>query len=235
MQTHHVFARLIKALCTKLTKLYFILNRGSMKFLYIMDPMRAWCYGFQPELETFLEHFPSTSVDWIMGGLAPDTSQPMDDNLKQSISSYWHQIEKHTQVTFNHDYWQLNTPYRSTYQACRAVISSEKLVTKSAQKMAKAIQSAYYLEASNPSLDNTLIDCARSIGLDKTQFLEVLQSKHCEQQLQQHLNMTRHFQISGFPALLYVDGKNQVYPVALGFCKAEALTERYNQINEKLI
>ena len=206
-----------------------------MRFLYIMDPMCAWCYGFQPELEKFLDNHPSIEVDWIMGGLAPDTKQPMNENLKQTISFYWYEIENKTQVTFNHDYWKLNTPYRSTYLACRAVISAENLVVKSAQKMVKAIQSAYYLEAKNPSLEETLIGCAGSIGLDETLFLDVLHSEETEQKFQQHLNMTRSLQVSGYPALMYVDSNNQTHTLALGFCEAKELEERFNGIRESVI
>ncbi len=202
-----------------------------MRFIYVMDPMCGWCYGFQPEFEKFLEKHPSAEVDWIMGGLAPDTKQPMDDNLKKTISSYWYQIEKNTQVTFNHDFWSLNTPYRSTYSACRAVISADNLIEKSAQKMVKAIQSAYYMEAKNPSLEETLIGCANSIGLDENQFLEVFKSEKTEQQFQQHLSFTHQLQVRSFPALIYIDEKNNSYPLTLGFCQASDLEQRFIKIN----
>ena len=166
-----------------------------------------------------------------MGGLAPDTKQPMDDNLKKTISSYWYQIEKNTQVTFNHDFWSLNTPYRSTYSACRAVISADNLIEKSAQKMVKAIQSAYYMEAKNPSLEETLIGCANSIGLDENQFLEVFKSEKTEQQFQQHLSFTHQLQVRSFPALIYIDEKNNSYPLTLGFCQASDLEQRFIKIN----
>lgn len=201
-----------------------------MQLIYIMDPMCAWCYGFQPELDRFLENFPSAEVDWIMGGLAPDTKEPMSENLKHAISSCWYEIEQLSQVIFNHDYWKSNTPYRSTYQACRAVISAEQLETKSAIKMVKAIQSAYYLEAKNPSLDKTLLDCAKLIGLEEERFLGSIKSDKTEKQLQHHLNITRYFQVTGFPALIYVDKGNHVYPLALGFFKSTELEERFEQI-----
>ena len=203
-----------------------------MKFLYVMDPMCAWCYGFQPELAYFLAQYSSIEIDWIMGGLAPDTTQPMDDDLKQTISAYWHQIEAHTAVTFNHDYWKLNTPYRSTYLACRAVITAEDIVERSAPKMVQAIQSAYYREAKNPSLETTLVDCAKSIGLDENQFLDVLKSEKTEHQLQQNLSLTRQLQVGGFPALFYIDDAHHAYPLTLGFCKAQDLQERFSQINQ---
>ncbi len=205
-----------------------------MQLVYVMDPMCAWCYGFEPELEEFLKKYPSVEVDWIMGGLAPDTNHPMDEKLKQTISSYWYEIQKKTRVTFNHDFWKLNTPYRSTYPACRAVISAESLKVKSAQQMVKSIQSAYYLEAKNPSLEETLIECASSIGLDKNQFLEVFKSEETEQRLQQHLSLTYQLQVRAFPALFFINDKNQAYPLTLGYTQAKNLEQQLNNIKLNL-
>jgi putative protein-disulfide isomerase len=197
-----------------------------------MDPMCSWCYAFQPELEAFLEQHSSLEVDWIMGGLAPDTSQAMDQSLRQTISSYWHQIEQKTQVSFNHDFWKLNTPYRSTYPACRAVITAESLKADSASKMVKAIQSAYYLQAQNPSLKDTLIACASSIDIDESQFLEVFMSEETEQRFQQHLTIAAQLQVRGFPALFIINDKNEAYPLTLGFCVTSQLEQKLSQINE---
>ena len=204
-----------------------------MRLLYVMDPMCAWCYAFQPELEEFLEKHFFVEVDWIMGGLASDTNYPMEENLKKTISSYWYQIEKVAQVTFNHDFWKLNTPYRSTYPACRAVIAAESIKAGSARPMAKAIQAAYYLEAKNPSLIETLIACAHSINLDAKQFLDVFKSEETEYQFQQHLRTTHQLQITGFPALFHVNYRNQAYPLALGFCRTANLEQQYKSMKEK--
>ncbi|OCQ23839.1 hypothetical protein A7985_07835 [Pseudoalteromonas luteoviolacea] len=202
-----------------------------MRFLYVMDPMCGWCYGFQPELEQFLRKYPSAHVDWIMGGLAPDTNQPMPEELRQTISAYWHQIESKTQVSFNHDYWQLNTPYRATYLACRAVIAAQRISKSNAQKMVKAIQSAYYQHAKNPSLKETLIECANSIEISGDDFVKTLNAQETEALFQQHLGIAQQLRVSGFPALFYIDKKNQAYPLTLGFCKAEVLMQRFNDID----
>lgn len=202
-----------------------------MRFLYVMDPMCSWCFAFQVELEEFLAKHPSVEVDWIMGGLAPDNDQPMDENLRQSISAYWHQIEKKTRVTFNHDFWKVNTPYRSTYPACRAVIAAELLKAKSSQKMVKAIQSAYYKEAKNPSLEKTLISCAKSIHLDEEQFLEVLKSVEVEQRFQEHLKISQQLQVRGFPALFLINDQNQAFPLTLGFCQSSKLEQEFERID----
>lgn len=206
-----------------------------MRFLYVMDPMCAWCYGFQPELEQFLSNHPPGQFEWVMGGLAPDSDQPMAEELRQTISSYWHQIEEKTQVSFNYDFWTLNTPYRSTYQACRAVIAAESLKEDNAKLMVKAIQSAYYKEAKNPSLQETLISCASKLGIDESSFSDALNSKETEQQLQQHLALSRHLQVTGFPALFYLDAQNQATPLTLGFCPSAYLEQGLHQITEKMI
>lgn len=203
----------------------------KMRFIYVMDPMCGWCYGFQPELEQFIDKYPSAKVDWIMGGLAPDNDQPMDESMKKMISSYWHEIESRTQVSFDHDYWKLNTPYRSTYPACRAVIAAESMEDNSSEKMAKAIQSAYYQQAKNPSLEKTLIDCAGSIGLDQNQFLEVLESKETKGRFQQHLSISQQLQVRGFPALFYIDEHNRANPLTYGFCQTADIEQRLNQFN----
>lgn len=201
-----------------------------MRLIYVMDPMCAWCYAFQRELDEFLEKNPSLDMEYIMGGLAPDNKTPMDENLKQTISSYWFEIEKKTQVTFNHDFWKLNTPYRSTYPACRAVISAETLKPNSSCEMAKAIQSAYYKEAKNPSLEEILISCASSIGLDENEFLKVLNAEETEQKLQEHLNTTYQLQVRGYPALFLINDKNEAYALTLGFTQSSNLESQFNKI-----
>ncbi|MCF2859138.1 DsbA family protein [Pseudoalteromonas sp. SMS1] len=203
-----------------------------MRFLYVMDPMCAWCYGFQPELEQFLNMHPHIKMDWVVGGLAPDTNQPMAQSLRETIASYWYQIEDRTQVTFNHDFWSSNTPYRSTYQACRAIIAAESLSENSAQSMAKAIQSAYYQQAKNPSLGHTLAACAEAIGLDTQAFLDRLASNQTESEFQRHLGVAQQLQVSGFPALFFINSENRAFPLALGFCQAAELAQRFGQIQD---
>ncbi|MCF6438751.1 DsbA family protein [Pseudoalteromonas luteoviolacea] len=203
-----------------------------MRFVYVMDPMCAWCFGFGPELEAFLSGHASARVEWVMGGLAPDNTEPMEQSLRDTIASYWHQIEQRTQVSFNHDYWHQNTPYRSTYQACRAVIVAQTMKENGAEAMSKAIQSAYYQQAANPSLDATLAACAVSIGLDEAQFLSSLNAQDTQAQLQQHLALTRQLQVGGFPALFYVTDENYAYALTLGYCQASELSERFTKIHQ---
>lgn len=215
------------AICARLRSGKMVLIKEvKMRLIYVLDPMCAWCYAFEPELSAFLNAYPNASVERVMGGLAPDNDNPMDDTLRLTIASYWHQIERTTQVCFNHDYWHLNTPFRSTYPACRAVLAAQKLSKHGAEKMVKAIQSAYYQQAKNPSLRTTLIHCAEAIGLDTHSFTQCLQSTDIESQLQQHLQLTKQLNVVGFPSLFYITEKQEAFPLTLGFCKTHDLVNR---------
>lgn len=203
-----------------------------MRFIYVMDPMCAWCYGFTPELEAFLQAHSNIDIEWVMGGLAPDNNQPMSEQMRTTIAAYWQQIEAKTQATFNHDYWHCNTPYRSTYLACRAVIVASDSLENGAEKMVNAIQIAYYQNAQNPSLENTLIECAIEIGIDKDKFVHALNSEQTQNTLTQHLAMTQQLHVTGFPALFYLDESNRAYPLALGFSTFNELERRFNRISQ---
>ena len=37
-----------------------------MQFYYVMDPMCAWCYGFEPELESFMQSIEKLEKTMLM-------------------------------------------------------------------------------------------------------------------------------------------------------------------------
>ncbi len=67
--------------------------------------------------------------------------------------------------------------------------------------MILAIQTAYYLEARNPSDVPVLTRLAEQEGLDIETFTADLQSSDTEQELQRQIRFTQASPVSGFPAL----------------------------------
>lgn len=201
-----------------------------MALIYVMDPMCSWCYAFHPHLKDLIGRLkPGTRVFCYMGGLAPDSDQPMPDELQQGISATWHRIEQMTGTPFNHDFWQRCQPRRSTYPACRAVISAELITTGSGMQMAEAIQRAYYLEARNPSDMDTLTDLALEIGLDARRFYSQMQSDKTEQTLQEDLAYCACYGIQGFP-FLGLEGPNGIDVICSGYCDRDQLLQRASKL-----
>jgi len=171
---------------------------------YIHDPMCSWCWAFNSVWQQVLAKLPADiEVRYILGGLAPDSDQPMSDELQRNISSTWHKIQRHVLGTqFNHDFWTVCHPRRSTYPACRAVIAAKAQDIGAEKPMILAIQQAYYLQAKNPSNDDVLIECARQIGLDVAEFEACLNSPSTGQQLLADIKFARSMGANSFPSIV---------------------------------
>ena len=139
---------------------------------YIHDPMCSWCYAFETSFCILQKTLPaSIQVIKLVGGLATDTSETMPVELQKNIQQTWHRIEETVpNIQFNYDFWIINTPIRSTYSACRAVLAAKKQGANFEDKMINAIQIAYYQKAKNTSLQSALLECATEAGLDLSKF-----------------------------------------------------------------
>lgn len=199
-----------------------------MKLIYVLDPMCSWCWAFRPQLQQFLSRHPELELDLILGGLAPDSDQPMPTAQRHQIEQIWHQIAEQTGAEFNYEFWQKNTPRRSTYPACRAVIAADRLANK-ATEMVDAIQQAYYLRAMNPSDSSTLIQLAGELGISEGDFAEALAGEDVENQFKQDLSRARSMGISGFPALI-VEIKGAYHALALGYTQCAKIEQRLSQL-----
>ncbi len=170
---------------------------------YVADPMCSWCWGFAPELARIVDDLPATvTVRYVMGGLAPDTDEPMPDETREYVQSAWRAVEARTGATFNWDFWTECAPRRSTYPACRAVIAAGSQDPSAVPRMFAALQRAYYLEARNPSDESTLVDIAREIGLDADRLARDLRSNDTHAEFDRDLARVRELGVAGFPSLM---------------------------------
>ena len=171
---------------------------------YFHDPMCSWCWAFRPLWNDIVSGLPENVIaQRILGGLAPDTDQPMPLEMQTKLKGIWQKIQQVVPGTqFNFDFWEKCLPRRSTYQACRAVIAARNQDPAYEEAMILAIQQAYYLEASNPADLNTLIELANQIGLDRGQFIAIIKSPAVNQVLMQEIEFMQRLGVKGFPTLL---------------------------------
>jgi len=183
------------------------------RLTYVYDPMCSWCWAFKDAWQAILSKLPADiEVRYLLGGLAADSDQPMPLAMQQSIKGYWQQIQQQLPDTeFNYDFWDICEPRRSTYPACRAVIAARVQSAQAEPAMLLAIQQAYYLQAKNPSNDDVLIECAKSIGLDEAVFTESLGQAETQQALLTELAYVRGLGVTSFPSLvLEHEGQRQL-------------------------
>tara|TARA_Y100001956_G_scaffold50598_1_gene49216 strand:- start:904 stop:1482 length:579 start_codon:yes stop_codon:yes gene_type:complete len=162
--------------------------------------MCSWCWGYKPtwqKIESAIEGF--VDIQYLVGGLAPDSDQPMPIDMQQQIASYWKRIEDYLGTEFNYDFWSNNTPRRSTYPSCRAALAARKQGKE--KEMIEGIQHAYYLEAKNPSDNMVLFDVAREIGLTMKTFEEHYHSTRLDSEFQEEMKFVRRIGGNSFPSL----------------------------------
>lgn len=173
---------------------------------YIYDPMCSWCYAFEHSFSALQHQLPAQlELKTILGGLAADSNTPMPIETQSMIQQAWQQIENTVpDIRFNFDFWTKNTPYRSTYPACRAVLAAANQSTEFDAPMRQAIQQAYYQDAKNPSLNDVLIDCAAQLALDIKQFSNDLSNMPTHIKLNEHRHFAQLLEVNSYPALRLV-------------------------------
>lgn len=203
---------------------------------YITDPMCSWCYAFKTVLQQLREKLPEqVQLTTLLGGLAADTDQPMAIAMRQQLRATWQQIEqKVPQVRFNYDFWDpdINSspPRRSTYPACRAVITAHTFDNASdndhyyEQLMIEAIQAAYYQQARNPSDNTTLIALAGEIGLDQAEFKIQLLSNETQEELLRQIAICRQLNVNSYPSLVLKLG-DDLWPISIDYNRTDPMLE----------
>ena len=166
--------------------------------------MCSWCWAYKPTWQKILTNLPqSLNVEYLLGSLAPDNDNPMSPETRNFVMDNWRRVQEKVPATeFNYEFWRLNRPKRSTYIACRAVISARIQNPKFERAMIDAIQYAYYLKAQNPSEETVLFDLAENIGLNIQAFKKDLNSLRVNNSLLKEIEFSRLMPISGFPSLV---------------------------------
>lgn len=193
-----------------------IINNRKPTLYYVYDPMCSWCWGYAPtwkKLRAALKESGIT-IEYRLGGLAPDSDQPMADEMQAFLEQTWHKIAVELGTEFNFDFWRQCQPRRSTYPACRAALIAREQGLE--QAMLDGIQQAYYLKAMNPSDLTTLISIAASINLDPKEFALQMSSEAINNHLMTDIHQVQALPIQGFPSLV-LEHNGSLSPIPLDY------------------
>lgn len=190
---------------------------------YAFDPMCSWCFAFEPTKKKLFSALKGkVHITPYVGGLAPDTDQPMDPQMVVYLQRTWKHVEKQVPGTkFNFRFWDKNIARRSTYPACRAVITAAKMAEtigsdpeQAMLSMNESIQLAYYKKAQNPSNLDTLVLAAENIGLDGREFAALIDSDEIRSRHREQMRFCQNLAIDSYPSLrLVVQGEVKDIPI----------------------
>lgn len=205
---------------------------NMMKLYYVHDPMCSWCYAFRPVWTQLQQQLPANiHVQYVLGGLAPDSDLPMPLETREYVQGQWRKIMQAVPGTeFNFDFWEKCEPRRSTYPACRAVLLAREQGRAYEVAMIHAIQDAYYRQARNPSDTSMLCELAHQIGLEADVFATKLHSDSARKRLSDEIHFARSIGGNSFPSL-FLQQNAEIHRVPHGYidmqqilCTIEVLT-----------
>ena len=209
----------------------------NTRLFFVADPMCSWCWGFRSSWKALLKELPaSVIITDLMGGLASDSDEPMDARTRAYIQHAWRSVAERTGAQFNHAFWKTCQPRRSTYPACRGVISAGLQSPGARTQYYDAVQIAYYLEARNPSEMSTLVSLAAEIGLDKDRFERDLQGQAVQEAFEKEQAQVRAFGVRGFPTIIWYrqdkNGQEQKELLSAGYVDKNTLLNRWIKLTE---
>lgn len=203
--------------------------------------MCSWCWAFRPALDTLVASLP-TDVGFVrvLGGLAPDTDEPMPADTRRALESTWRRIEAQVPGTrFEHRFWREATPRRATFRACRAVIAAREQDPALEGPMIDAIQRAYYLEARNPSDRDVLIDLAAALGADAARFAHELDDEPVRAIHDAERRVAAALGVSAYPALVLVvsdaDATRRAFPIAVDHTDPAPMLARVDALRPRAL
>lgn len=196
------------------------------------DPMCSWCWGFTKTWQEVYENLNNTvQVRLLLGGLAPDSDQPMPEAMQTMLQGTWKRIEETIPGTrFNYEFWIKNSPRRSTWPSCRAVIAARRQDPSYEVPMIRAIQTAYYLEAKNPSNHDVLADLAEALGCDRTLFDAALNSDSVHEEHVNERAFAARIGAQGFPSLFLATPDRLVHPIGINYTSSQSILDQIESL-----
>jgi putative protein-disulfide isomerase len=204
--------------------------------IYVHDPMCSWCWGFESVREKLFSRLDSSvNIQRFVGGLAPDSNEPMPQDMQNMLKDTWKRIEQNIPGTvFNFDFWTKCQPRRSTYPSNRAIIAARQQGVEYDEQMTHLIQKGYYSQARNPSDESLLIELATELSkasnFNSEVFIKDLRSKEIEALFEQELDYIRSLGINGFPSLVY-QSEDKLYSIGLDYNNADNMLAQIKQID----
>lgn len=193
--------------------------RSAATLCHVHDPMCSWCWAWRPVFTTLRDALPDDiELRHVLGGLAPDSDAPMPAPMRTHLEGVWRHIQRAVPGTrFEFRFWTDNVPKRSTWRACRAVLVAAELSPGGGDAMTQAIQTAYYLEARNPSEREVLIDLATGLGLDGETFAQRLDGAAAHAALDAERALASRLGVQGFPSLRLITADDLVHEIPIDY------------------
>jgi len=173
-----------------------------MEFVYFASPMCSWCWGFSPVLQKIKKSFPDKDIRLVLTPFRIDTTQPMDDKLRNYVLGQWRKVYGATSQPFDFNFSMPKDFIYNTRLVCLAIKAFKKQLAEQELKFMHALQESFY--TLNKDLTNLeiLIEIAEEFPVDMAVFAADMQSDILLNQLQEDFDLCQQLSVQSYPTLM---------------------------------
>lgn len=180
---------------------------------YFTDPICSACWVMEPLLRKFeLEYHSFIHLETIMGGLLKNWDGFLDAangiSSPADVAPHWEEMGSYFHMPISGEVWRTD-PLSSSYPASFAYLSSKNQGLDAAKAYLRRIREMVFIEGKNISRFSILLQAAKELGLDTSQFEADYHSKQTLSLFEDGLSLAARLGIGGFPTLVFSDGINQ--------------------------
>jgi len=187
--------------------------------------MCSWCWGFSPVIQQLKESFPANDIRLVLTPFRIDTTQPMDDALRNYVLGQWQNVHKITGQPFDFRFAMPTDFIYNTRLVCLSIKAFSKQFPEQELDYLHILQRAFYTENKDLANEEILIEIASNFAIDVTLFAEDLSSKGIADELKSDFKLCQQLAIQSYPTLM-AENDGSYAMLASGYTPYEELVVR---------
>ncbi|MGH1537819.1 MAG: DsbA family protein [Gammaproteobacteria bacterium] len=196
-----------------------------MQLVYFASPMCSWCWGFSPVIQKIKALNKVDNIRLVLTPFRIDTTQPMDDALRNYVLGQWQKVHHTTEQSFDFRFAMPEEFIYNTRLVCLAIKAFNKQLPQQEFEYLHALQQAFYVENKDLTNQAVLIDIAEKFALDTKRFSDDLMSSEVSIALEEDFVLCQQLAVQSYPTLMTEKFGNYSVLVA-GYCSYEDLATR---------
>jgi len=176
---------------------------AEKRLVYFADPMCSWCYGFSPVIAAIAERFEDRMpLQLVMGGLRAGNTAAMRPQDKDYIRDAWSKVGAASGQPFDFSFFEREGFVYDTEPACRAVVTTRRLLARLALPFLARISQAFYAENRDMTAADEIVGVAEEAGFDRKEFAEAFLAPETRNETFRDFLTAQDLGIRGFPTLI---------------------------------
>lgn len=196
-----------------------------MNFVYFANPMCSWCWGFSPAIQEIKKSLPENDIRLVLTPFRIDTTEPMDETLRNYVLGQWQKVHKTTGQPFDFRFTVPDGFIYNTSLVCLAIKAFSRQLPQLEFEYLHALQHAFYTENQDLTNQEVLVNAANKFAVNEILFVDDLNGRALIDVLKQDFILCKQLAVQSYPTLM-LEKSGSYTVLATGHCSYEELATR---------